>query len=81
MKEFEENRGNSGWIACSERLPKITDWYLIQHTRKYCHDEMAVAFYSVEEANCDENYTWEFETFSDVKEVIAWRPLPEPYKN
>lgn len=69
------------WIPCSpETMPKKTDHYLVQYTRKYCRNEMAVAFYSVEEARCDDDYTWEIETFYDIKDVIAWRPLPEPYR-
>ena len=68
------------WITVSEKMPTITDFYLIQYSRKICHDEMAVAFYSVEEAESDENYTWEFKPFADCKEVIAWMPLPNPYK-
>lgn len=70
----------ASWIPCSERLPEQTGFYLIQHSRKYCEDEMAVAFYSVEEAKSDDDYTWEFETLSDVQEVVAWMPLPKPYK-
>ena len=72
---------NTQWIPCSpETMPKKTGYYLVQYTRKYCRNEMAVAFYSVKEAHCDDDYTWEIETFSDIKEVIAWRPLPEPYR-
>ena len=68
------------WIPCSERMPEVSDHYLIQYSRHICPDEMAVAYYSVEEAECDKNYTWEFKPFADCKEVIAWMPLPEPYK-
>ncbi len=68
------------WIPCNERMPEVSDYYLIQHSRHICQDEMAVAFYSVEEAELDKNYTWEFKPFADCKEVIAWMPLPEPYK-
>ena len=68
------------WIPCSERMPEVTGYYLIQYSRRICSDEMAVAFYSVEEAEIDENYTWEFKPFADCKEVIAWMPLPQPYK-
>ena len=68
------------WIPCSERLPETTGYYLIQYSRRICQDEMAVAFYSVEEAELDKNYTWEFKPFADLKEVIAWMPLPKPYK-
>jgi hypothetical protein len=61
-------------------MPKVSDHYLIQYSRYICPDEMAVAYYSVEEAEVDENYTWEFKPFADCKEVIAWMPLPKPYR-
>lgn len=67
------------WIPVRERMPEKTDYYLIQYSREVCPDEMAVAFYSVEEAEVDGNYTWEFKPIADCKEVIAWQPLPEPY--
>lgn len=69
------------WIPVSEGMPKETNYYLIQHTRRICNDEMTVAFYSVEEAHVDPNYTWEFVTNSDVQEVIAWMPLPALYEH
>ena len=75
----EPERKTGKWIPCSERLPEHTDFYLIQHTRKYCADEMAVAFYSVEEHEIDPDDCWEFSSVGDVQEVIAWMPLPEPY--
>lgn len=68
------------WIPCNERMPEVSDYYLIQHSRRICQDEMAVAFYSVEEAELDKNYTWEFKPFADCKEVIAWMSLPSPYQ-
>lgn len=68
------------WIPVSDGMPKETNYYLIQHTRRICNDKMAVAFYSVEEAHVDPNYTWEFVTNSDVQEVIAWMPLPALYE-
>ena len=67
------------WIPVSERLPEKTDYYLIQYSREVCPDEMAVAFYSVEEAEVDSNYTWEFKPIADCKEVRAWMPLPQLY--
>lgn len=71
----------TGWIPVSERLPEHTDYYLIQYSRKICADEMAVAFYSVEEAELDKDYTWEFKPqCGEYKDIIAWMPLPEPYK-
>lgn len=70
----------TSWIPVSERLPEKTDYYLIQYSREVCPNEMAVAFYSVEEAEVDSNYTWEFKPIADCKEVIAWQPLPQSYK-
>lgn len=70
-----------GWISVSEELPKNTDYYLIQYSRKYCHDELAVAFYDVEEKESDPDYEWEFKpNCGEYKEVIAWMPLPKPYE-
>ena len=81
MERLPSAQLDTQWIPCSpETMPKKTDYYLVQYTRKYCRNEMAVAFYSVEEARCDDDYTWEIETFSDIKEVIAWMPLPKPYR-
>ena len=80
MDEIRRAYDRCRWIPCSERMPEISDYYLIQYSRKICLDEMVVAYYSVEEAECDKNYTWEFKPFADCKEVIAWMPLPEPYK-
>lgn len=69
------------WTPVSEGLPKNTDYYLIQYSRECCHDEMAVAFYDVEEKESDPDYEWEFKpNCGEYKEVIAWMPLPEPYK-
>lgn len=76
IKALEQTK----WIPVEEKLPEETDYYLIQYSREVCPDEMAVAFYSVEEAEVDSNYTWEFKPIADCKEVIAWQPLPQPYR-
>ena len=80
VEEIVETLQPPKWIPVSERMPEVSDHYLIQYSRHICPDEMAVAYYSVEEAELDENYTWEFKPFADCKEVIAWMPLPEPYR-
>jgi hypothetical protein len=69
------------WIPVSERLPKITDFYLIQYSREICGDEITVAYYSVEEKRSDPDYEWEFKPHcGEYKEVIAWMPLPKAYE-
>jgi hypothetical protein len=79
-KIVDELEKQPRWIPCSKKMPKVSDHYLIQYSRHICPDEMAVAFYSVEEAEVDGNYTWEFKPYADCKEVIAWMPLPQHYK-
>lgn len=69
------------WIPVKERLPEVTGYYLIQYSRKVCHDEKAVAFYSVEEKESDPDYDWEFKPqCGEYEEVLAWMPLPDDYK-
>lgn len=68
---------NGGWIPCSERLPEIT----IED--RYSEDVLTVLkwydgdiTYSVGWYN--KNRVWD-EDCENCK-VIAWRPLPEPYR-
>lgn len=69
------------WILVNEGMPKHTGFYLIQYSREICHDELAVAYYSVEEKESDPDYEWEFKPIcGEYKEVIAWMPLPKPYE-
>ncbi len=64
---------NRGWVPCSDRLPDTGDMYLTTMEKV---DNCKVSVY--------ENYFsfsdgWESEEFGEYK-VIAWMPLPEPYK-
>ena len=65
---------NSGWIPCSERLPE--DFMSMEYlTTVKGH------FYSEINYYCVANHKW-FSSRKTTKEVdvIAWQPLPEPYK-
>ena len=71
---------NNGWIPCNERLPKYDEEYFEKHNnnRQYivmCKDSYAptVAYFSKEK-------TWYYNDFVKFNDVIAWQPLPEPYK-
>lgn len=58
------------WIPVSERLPSESGWYLV--TVQGYETVTDVTLYSAD------GYSW-----SDVsakQRVIAWMPLPEPYK-
>jgi len=64
----------SKWIPVSERLPEDDTEYLVtveQHGKFYLEKELFV------------NHSWdeEFVWIDDWgREVVAWQPLPEPYK-
>lgn len=69
------------WIPCSERLPKIADVYNV--TRKISEDKYN--FYISDSAYFDGQNTWHSDNRVNhgrkyLKDVVAWMPLPEPYK-
>ena len=59
------------WIPCTERLPKLGEKVLAS-TRKTCFVQVYKGIYS-------EPTRWAWEHRS-IKKIIAWMPLPEPYK-
>lgn len=79
IKALKKQKDN-GWIPCSKRLPKYDEEYFEKHNnnRQYivmCKDSYAptVAYFSKEK-------TWYYNDFVKFNDVIAWQPLPEPYK-
>ena len=75
--EMLEKQLANGWIPVSERLPeKVHDKYLVtmkhRTLNEYCIDcRNLYSDYQFEYASAFERHNWE---------VIAWMPLPEPYK-
>lgn len=69
---------NDGWILCSERLPEIPE--------KDYEDDFAPEF-NVTIVGADAattlkyaaDGTW-FDDNGNIYDVVAWQPLPEPYK-
>lgn len=66
------------WIPCSERLPEESDYYMA-----CIYDEVMNKYYCRSEwfaYNC--NYIGELKWIGlkIYEKVIAWMPLPEPYK-
>lgn len=59
----------NGWIPCSERLPEKSGRVLVSY--ESINDEIAVS---------ETNYDYRRKTFWISPSVIAWMPLPEPYK-
>ena len=95
MKEIEEKFGckvkivgnedehNDGWIPCSERLPENDDdvlcWYeyrIMQGTHDgEMNQKFEIGYYN----KYFKRWGGEVSSGRDCK-VIAWMPLPEPYK-
>ena len=66
------------WIPCSERLPEYITQVLVQLTRT------GDIFVGALAPNVEGTYTmWDLPNFSSyicLEDVIAWMPLPKPYK-
>ena len=95
MKEIEEKFGckvkivgneeehNDGWIPCSERLPENDDdvlcWYEYRIMQGTHEGEMNQKFEIGNYSKYFKRWFGEVSCGQDCK-VIAWMPLPEPYK-
>ena len=84
INALRERDKNDGWIPVEERLPDESDGLvLIQVNGKpkgniTLHNALEFAFYIAEG-----NEGWILEEYPEWKnpDVIAWRPLPEPYQS
>lgn len=95
MKEIEEKFGckvkivgneeehNNGWICCSEMLPENDDdvlcWYEYRIMQGTHEGEMNQKFEIGNYSKYFKRWFGEVSCGQDCK-VIAWMPLPEPYK-
>ena len=66
-------RNADSWIQVEDELPKETGYYLVQLSRKLPNedysDRVVVLFNGIEK---------EFMCYANL--IIAWHPLPEPYR-
>ncbi len=88
----DTNVGSNGWIACSERLPKDGGYYLVTYHEwsdgnflpKYDDTYVRKLHYQISDHFVGWNYpkNVDYRAENDChKEVIAWQPLPDPFKN
>lgn len=78
---------NGGWIACSERLPKEDGSYLVQsvfeeefHFYDQYYDSGCEAFGTYRDYYDENTLGFLDSEFVKDEDVIAWQPLPEPFK-
>ena len=82
---------NGGWIACSERLPEESGYYLVTYhdwsdgnfLPKYDDTYVRRLHYQISEHFVGWNYPKNVDDRAENdchKEVIAWQPLPLPYQ-
>lgn len=72
----DTNVGTNGWIPCSERLPEEYGDYLVCWT-----DITRGQYYEIVEYEPNNGWIGDIpQSFEGKYSVIAWRPLPEPYK-
>ena len=61
----------SGWISVKERLPEDGTWNIWTDGKNM----------SIERYKADaEDHFWPPARIFELEEVVAWMPLPEPYK-
>ena len=58
------------WIPVSERLPSESGWYFVTVQGVECVSDMVWYYH--------ESHEWN--GVSETQKVLAWMPLPEPYK-
>ena len=87
LEEIKNMYDMERWIPCDEKLPEKSGRYLVTRGLKGCNNlwnEIYIVNYSDLMGLCKEKVWWDgnvgksdFEAYDDV---LAWMPLPEPYK-
>ena len=82
-----EPERKSGWIPCSERLPKANGRYFVTRGLNACGalwNRVYIINYSNLMGLKSERIWWDGNVgksdFEQITDVIAWMPLPEPYR-
>lgn len=72
------------WIPCSERLPQTDGVYIV--TRRLFDNQIDTEpYYMVDACYFDDSNTWHNDNRINhgrpfLEDIIAWMPLPEPYR-
>lgn len=71
-KVLDSTQNVDGWISCSERLPERAGFYVVTKRQKSGEIQVALGSYRP--------LFNEWSGNGNFKDVLAWQPLPEPYK-
>lgn len=77
LAKIEDEEENDGWISVSERLPEVPEG-----TEDDDCPEFNATIKGADKATTLKyapDGTW-FDDSGEVYKVVAWKPLPEPYK-
>lgn len=86
IREIKKQPKVGEWIPCSERLPELHrvdmesegEYYMISDSVIITDGEMvSISEYEIDDEDCR---GWIAHDFEEIEDVIAWMPLPEPYK-
>ena len=81
VTEIIRNHMNDGWISVEERLPEEVDSMLYIVTDKYGCVYGEMCYGASEDGDTVSFYQWDDDMWRCYKpEVIAWQPMPEPYR-
>ena len=72
-----EDRPQGEWIPCSERLPSESDYYLVTLRNAFDDIGICVIWFAYED---DYSEGSEWREITDDDTVLAWMPLPQPWK-
>lgn len=77
MQVIDELPSAQEWIPVSERLPEKGGWYLVTWEDQFKTVRRVAISEFIEPKGLTD--IWHFEGFA-LCEIIAWMPLPEPYR-
>ena len=82
QKGYEDGKAEyPQWIPCSERLPKCNGCYLVWRPHFFGGEiGMPAICYFDGQDTWHDSYGVDFTRILNEKDVIAWMPLPEPWK-
>ena len=76
VKDAPTIEPKSQWIPVAERLPETSQDVLITKRKEFGTVRVMKAFYM----SSDDGGIWASQCGTDTTGVIAWLPMPEPYK-